>query len=64
MAYDFKPQLLSKLKLKSVNVFLAADNLWLSTKFTGLDPEAALFGDATSQYPSPKRVIAGVNFTF
>src|SRR5690606_7829166 len=64
LAYDFNPQLLSKLKLKSVNVFIAADNLWLSTKFTGLDPEAALFGDSTSQYPSPKRVTAGVNFTF
>ncbi|WP_333625722.1 SusC/RagA family TonB-linked outer membrane protein [Sphingobacterium siyangense] len=64
LAYDFNPQLLKRLKLKSVNVFVAADNLWLSTKFTGVDPEAALFGDSTSQYPSPKRVTAGVNFTF
>ncbi len=64
LAYDFNPRLLKRLKLKSVNAFVAADNLWLSTKFTGVDPEAALFGDATSQYPSPKRLTAGVNFTF
>jgi len=61
--------------LKNLNVFASADNLWISTKFSGLDPEAALFpanvsstdgdrGNAISQYPAPKRFTFGVNISF
>lgn len=75
LGYTFSESLVSKLKLKGLNVYLSGDNLWTSTKFSGLDPEAAILGndnsadkagggDATSQYPAPKRLIFGLNLTF
>lgn len=75
LGYTFKSALLSKYKLKGLNIFLSGDNLWTGTKFSSLDPETALSaangspgeseeGDATSQYPSPKRVTFGINLSF
>ncbi len=74
LAYNFKEAVTSKLNLKGLGLFLSADNLWTATKFTGFDPESAIVGndnavdkttgDATSQYPAPKRVIFGLNLTF
>lgn len=75
LGYTFKSALLSKYKLKGLNIFLSGDNLWTGTKFSSLDPETALSaangspgeseeGDATSQYPSPKRVNFGINLSF
>lgn len=75
LGYTFSESLVNKLKLKGLNVYVSGDNLWTSTKFSGLDPEAAILGndnavdkagggDATSQYPAPKRLVFGLNLTF
>lgn len=64
LSYDIAAALVQKLKLKSANLYVSGDNLWISTPFSGIDPEAALFGDATSQYPSPKRFSFGLNVSF
>lgn len=75
LGYNFGDKVINRLKLKNLNVFVSADNLWTATKFSSLDPEAALSpanaspgttdeGDATSQYPSPKRVTFGLNLSF
>jgi len=75
LGYQLPQTFAEKLKLKNLNVFASADNLWISTKFSGLDPEAALFpanvsstdgdrGNAISQYPAPKRFTFGVNISF
>lgn len=74
LGYNFNDAVTSKLKVKGLGVFLSADNLWTATKFSGFDPESAIVGndnsvdkttgDATSQYPAPKRVIFGLNLTF
>jgi TonB-linked SusC/RagA family outer membrane protein len=75
LGYTFSENLVNRLKLKGLNVYVSGDNLWTSTKFSGLDPEAAILGndnsadkagggDATSQYPAPKRLIFGLNLTF
>jgi TonB-linked SusC/RagA family outer membrane protein len=75
LGYDFDANVLNRLKLKGLNLFVSADNLWTSTKFSSLDPETALSagnaspgttdeGDATSQYPAPKRLTFGLNLSF
>ena len=74
LGYNFSDVISNRLKLKGLGVFLSADNLWTATKFTGFDPESAIVGnddapdktagDATAQYPAPKRVIFGLNVTF
>lgn len=64
LGYRLPSTVSDKLGVKGIDVFLSGDNLWISTKFSGIDPEAALFGDATSQYPAPKRVLFGLNFSF
>lgn len=74
LGYNFKDAVTSKLRVKGLGVFLSADNLWTATKFTGFDPESAIVGndnavdkttgDATAQYPAPKRFIFGLNLTF
>ncbi len=74
LGYNFNNELVSKMKLKGLGLFISADNIWTSTKFTGFDPESAIVGndnspdkttgDATSQYPAPKRFIFGLNLTF
>lgn len=64
LSYDLASAWVSKAKLKSANIYVSGDNLWIATPFSGIDPEAALYGDATSQYPSPKRVTFGLNVTF
>lgn len=63
-SYDIAGSVVQKLKLKSANLYVSGDNLWISTPFSGIDPEAALFGDATSQYPSPRRFSFGLNVSF
>ncbi|MGO1520858.1 MAG: SusC/RagA family TonB-linked outer membrane protein [Sphingobacterium sp.] len=74
LGYNVSDPLASRLKLKGLGLFLSADNLWTATKFTGFDPESAIVGnddspdktsgDATAQYPAPKRIVFGLNVTF
>lgn len=64
LGYQLPTTVAERLKLKNLNVFVSGDNLWISTKFSALDPEAALQGDAISQYPAPKRFTVGVNVSF
>ncbi|WDF69456.1 SusC/RagA family TonB-linked outer membrane protein [Sphingobacterium oryzagri] len=75
LSYDFGDKIINRLKLKNLNLFVSADNLWTATKFSSLDPESALSpanaspgtedeGNATSQYPAPKRITFGLNLSF
>lgn len=75
LGYSFGDKVINRLKLKNLNLFLSADNLWTATKFSSLDPESALSpanaspgttdeGDATAQYPAPKRITFGLNLSF
>lgn len=64
LGYRLPLSVTESLKLKGIDVYVSGDNLWTSTKFSGIDPEAALYGDATSQYPSPKRFTFGLNVSF
>ena len=59
VGYTLNPNLLSKVKIKSLRFYVGGDNLailWKSKSFTGLDPESAGFG-----YPNPTVFTAGIN---
>ena len=62
--YRLPVTFIQKLKLTGLDVFVSADNLITFTSFSGLDPEAAIFGDTGSQYPLPKRISFGLNVNF
>lgn len=76
LGYRVPSKFIQKLKLKALDAYISADNLWTLTKFSGVDPEAALYtgvrqadngnvaGDATSTYPAPRRFTLGINISF
>lgn len=44
LTYQFPSSLLSKAKISNASISLSGRNLWLSTKYTGIDPETNLTG--------------------
>ncbi|MNX56668.1 hypothetical protein D3C86_874670 [compost metagenome] len=59
IGYTFNTRLISKLKLKSLRLYVGGDNLAIllkSKSFTGLDPENPGFG-----YPNPIVITGGIN---
>lgn len=70
LGYHLPQSFVERLGVKGLDLYLSADNIWSATKFSGLDPEGTLAastgrdGDATSQYPAPKRFLFGINVSF
>lgn len=62
--YRLPASTVEKLKLTGLEVFVSGDNLFTFTNFSGLDPEAAIFGNTGSQYPLPRRISIGLNLNF
>lgn len=57
--------------VKGVNVYVTGRNLWLSTDYTGVDPETSLTGAGSNvggfdyfNMPSTKSYIVGLNLSF
>ena len=57
--------------VRGVNVYVTGRNLWLSTDYTGVDPETSLTGAGSNvggfdyfNMPSTKSYILGVNLSF
>ncbi|WP_461534350.1 SusC/RagA family TonB-linked outer membrane protein [Sinomicrobium sp.] len=67
LAYRFQPDLLSKLKLESLRVFVTGVNLHTWTKWVGYDPEFAISGSVESNQgivPQTMSFTAGVQIGF
>lgn len=64
LGYRLPASITQKVKSSGIDLYFSGDNLWTSTKFSGVDPEAALYGEQTQQYPFPKRITFGVNLNF
>jgi hypothetical protein len=43
------PKLLSSTPIKNLDVYFTGRNLWLSTPFSGIDPETSLLGASNGQ---------------
>ncbi len=71
LGYSLTPKFLGRLKLTKARIFISAENLITITSFDfGFDPEDVSSGDpvsllgSTANYPTTKRVLAGLTLTF
>ncbi|MBS7563200.1 SusC/RagA family TonB-linked outer membrane protein [Mucilaginibacter sp. Bleaf8] len=75
LGYNFSSNLLSKLKMSSMRIYVSAQNLFTITKYTGLDPEIYTSSNAQGDgvravgidwgtYPSARIYTLGVNVNF
>ena len=68
--YKIDPKLLRKIKLTSVRMYVAAQNLYTWTNYSGPDPEVSTYSSALtggfdfSAYPRAKTLTFGTNITF
>jgi len=69
LGYTFDKNILEKIKLNSLRMFLSANNLHTFTNYSGYDPSASS-GDAIGGgidrgfYPVAKTFILGLSLTF
>ncbi|SIN71451.1 TonB-linked outer membrane protein, SusC/RagA family [Chitinophaga niabensis] len=70
LGYELPGSILSRAKIKRVRVYLQADNLWLFTKYSGMDPEVSsdmdprFLGEDNLVLPQPRSFNAGINLNF
>lgn len=70
LAYNFSPSTAGKIKLSRLRVYASVQNFFLSTKFSGNDPEVTTYGNAFAQgqtffdYPKPTIYMIGLNAGF
>lgn len=70
LTYQLTGEFLDPLKIKTMSVYLSADNLFTFTKFWGQDPEVSinplngLPGYAEFKYPNSKQYVIGLNINF
>src|SRR5690606_6315443 len=57
LGYNLPQELLTRMKIANVHLFVSADNLWTATNFSGPDPEVALsqidLSSGTSSFKYP-----------
>jgi len=65
LAYDLPKDLLSRISISTIRVFVSGDNLWTATGFSGMDPEVDLSsGESGTKYPVSRKILFGVNVEF
>ena len=78
IGYTIPENIMSRLHIKSLRVYITGQNLWTLTKYTGLDPEMHISdnvkrdtygGDVAAgidwgTYPSARSYVVGVNMNF
>ncbi len=77
LGYDFSKNLLSKLKMNRLYLYLTCENLLTFTKYSGFDPEVSLYSRSSDNslkniapgvdygtYPQSRDIIFGLNITF
>lgn len=71
LGYNFPASLFGeKLRTDRLRVYVSGQNFFLSTKYSGYDPEALTFGGQLTQnieffqYPKPRTFNVGLNLTF
>lgn len=64
LSYTLPKQLISKLALTNVQVFVQGDNLLTFSKNQGLDPEQGITGLTYYRYPAMRSMTGGINVSF
>ena len=65
LGYTVPKVVTSKLKFVSnINVYVQGTNLFMWTKWRGMDPEAGPVNINLSEFPNPRAITGGLNVTF
>ena len=65
LGYNFPKSITDKTKfISSIRVFVQGSNLFMWTKWRGMDPEAGAVNLNLSEFPNPRAFTGGVNITF
>ncbi|WP_420321363.1 SusC/RagA family TonB-linked outer membrane protein [Flagellimonas sp.] len=73
LSYSLPQNIVNKLGIGNASIYLAGDNLFTITDFTGVDPvvrgnpndaNPGLSGSVSLTYPVPRRYVLGLNVTF
>lgn len=68
--YDFNPEMIKRLKIRSARIYVSGQNLLTFTKYTGVDPEVGFrssnvnMGLDFDSYPSTTSWTLGINLGF
>ena len=62
LRYDFPSDVINKLYLSNLSVYVSGENLWTWTGYKGMNPEAP--GSWSESYPCAKAVTFGLNVNF
>jgi len=69
--YTFQQGILSRVKIQSMRIYVAGQNVFTWTKYTGYNPEVSVNGNSVSQpgvdqgvYPATRNFIVGLNVGF
>ncbi len=69
--YSIPQSILSRVHVKSLRLYVSAQNYWTHTKYTGFDPEASQAGQALINrgvdlgvYPNNKSIQGGIQLSF
>jgi len=69
LGYTFADELMEKISLKRLRIYISMDNYFTFTKYSGLDPEAGSFSDNSvgvdrGFYPIPREIMFGLSVDF
>lgn len=64
LGYSLPSTIADKLKVTNVSAYIMGENLWTSTKYSGLDPEADEDGSEFFRYPVGRTITFGLDVTF
>ena len=71
LGYTFGQEIVSKLKIRSLRIYAASQNLFTITKYSGFDPEVSTFSDTNLApgtdfltFPQGKTYTFGINLGF
>jgi hypothetical protein len=67
LGYTLPANIVSKVSIRSLRIYVQSVNLFTITKYSGLDPEIGgddtAFGIDSGNYPNVKQFIVGLNLT-
>jgi hypothetical protein len=70
LGYNFNENILQKVRMKGLRVYVTGQNLYTFTKYPGFDPETSSEGEGLSRggdylgYPAARTLIVGLNVSF
>lgn len=70
LSYNIPPKILKKLKVQALSVAASGENLWVWTKYSGMDPDVSVRNSVLtpgfdfSAYPMARTVVFSINASF